>query len=54
MNPMPVKNDSERLEKTGFGIVAPGLKALWNPDDENKARRVDFGKKPAGLIMSRR
>ncbi|MDO9264877.1 MAG: flavodoxin domain-containing protein, partial [Desulfosalsimonadaceae bacterium] len=45
-----VKIISESLEKSGFEIVDAGLKVLWNPDDENLERCVDFGKKLAGLM----
>ncbi|MFZ2632954.1 MAG: anaerobic nitric oxide reductase flavorubredoxin [Desulfosalsimonadaceae bacterium] len=45
-----VKIISESLEKSGFEIVDAGLKVLWNPDDENMERCVDFGKKLAGLM----
>jgi anaerobic nitric oxide reductase flavorubredoxin len=31
------------LEKAGFEIASPGLKCLWNPDEEAKARCVAFG-----------
>ena len=45
-----VKIISESLEKSGFQVVDEGLKVLWNPDDENIERCVDFGKKLAGLM----
>ena len=45
-----VKIISESLEKSGFEIVDEGLKVLWNPDDENLERCVDFGKKLADLM----
>ncbi len=35
---------SDRLEASGFEIVQPGIKALWNPDESAKAECFEFGK----------
>jgi len=32
------------LEKSGFQLVNPGIKCLWNPDDESILKCVEFGK----------
>lgn len=33
-----------RLKEAKLEVIEPGLKVLWNPDDEGYARAVEFGK----------
>ena len=42
-----VKIITEELTKAGFAIVSPGIKELWNPDEEALKRCRDFGKSVA-------
>jgi len=33
-----------RLKEAKLEVIEPGLKVLWNPDDEGYAKGVEFGK----------
>ena len=33
-----------RLKDAKLEVIEPGLKVLWNPDDEGYAKGVEFGK----------
>jgi flavorubredoxin len=39
-----VKMISESLKSAGFDLVDDGIKALWNPDGENIAKCIEYGK----------
>ena len=39
-----IKIISENLTSAGFELVDDGVKAMWNPDNENVNRCVDYGK----------
>jgi flavorubredoxin len=38
---------SDSLTAAGFDLVNDGLKAMWNPDNENIAKCVEYGRKIA-------
>ncbi len=38
---------SEALSEAGLGVVDEGLRAPWNPDEADKGRCVDYGRKLA-------
>jgi flavorubredoxin len=38
---------SENLESAGFELVDEGIKAMWNPDDENIAKCTEYGRQLA-------
>jgi flavorubredoxin len=35
---------SENLKSAGFELVDDGIRALWNPDHENQAKCIEYGK----------
>jgi flavorubredoxin len=37
----------ERIKQSGLELIAPGLKILWNPDDEQKKECFEFGQEVA-------
>jgi anaerobic nitric oxide reductase flavorubredoxin len=41
---------SENLESAGFELVDEGIKAMWNPDDENIAKCTEYGRQLASNI----
>jgi anaerobic nitric oxide reductase flavorubredoxin len=41
---------SENLASAGFELLDEGLKALWNPDAETKAKCVEYGGQIAGKL----
>jgi flavorubredoxin len=41
---------SENLKAAGFELIDDGIRALWNPDDENKAQCIQYGKQIAGTL----
>jgi flavorubredoxin len=43
---------SETLKASGFEVVDDGIKALWNPDDENTTKCFEYGKHLAGKVNS--
>ena len=43
---------SETLKASGFEVVDDGIKALWNPDDENTTKCFEYGKQLAGKVNS--
>ena len=45
-----VKILSEQLAKSGFEVVGDGLRAMWQPGDEELARALAFGKDFAGKV----
>jgi flavorubredoxin len=45
-----VKMISESLKSAGFDLVDDGLKALWNPDKENIANCIEYGKHFAASV----
>jgi anaerobic nitric oxide reductase flavorubredoxin len=42
-----VKEIEERISQSGLELITPGLKILWNPNDEQKEKCVLFGQKIA-------
>lgn len=42
-----VKILTEQLDKSGFSIIAEGIRVMWNPDKESLDRCLNFGKKIA-------
>jgi len=38
---------SENLKADGFEVVDDGINAIWNPDNENIAKCVEYGKQLA-------
>ncbi|MEN8245524.1 MAG: anaerobic nitric oxide reductase flavorubredoxin [Thermodesulfobacteriota bacterium] len=47
-----VKIISEKLTSAGFELVDDGLKVLWNPDNESKAKCFEYGKTFVANISS--
>jgi anaerobic nitric oxide reductase flavorubredoxin len=45
-----VKMISEKLNTAGFELVDEGIKAMWNPDEENMTRCFEYGKKFAASV----
>jgi len=45
-----VKMISESLKSAGFDLVDDGIKALWNPDEENIAKCIEYGKQFAASV----
>ncbi len=43
---------SDTLKVSGFEVVDDGIKALWNPDDENTTKCIEYGKQLAGKVNS--
>lgn len=43
-----VKILSDHLTKAGFELVNDGLKAMWQPGDDELAQTLEFGKEIAG------
>jgi flavorubredoxin len=43
---------SDNLTSAGFELVDDGVKAMWNPDDENVNKCVEYGKLFAGKVSS--
>jgi flavorubredoxin len=43
---------SETLKASGFEVLDDGIKALWNPDDENAANIIEYGKQLAEKVNS--
>ena len=41
---------SESLKTAGFEVVDDGIKAMWNPDNENITKCVDYGRQLAAKI----
>lgn len=39
-----------RLKEAKLEVIEPGLKVLWNPDDESAARCIEFGKNFAAQL----
>jgi len=39
-----VKMINELLEKAGFVLINEGLKVQWNPDNNQQAEAIEFGK----------
>lgn len=46
-----VKMITEGLEKGGFEIMNDGIKILWRPDKEAKAKCYEYGKKIGKMLM---
>ncbi len=42
---------SESLKAAGFELVDEGIKAMWNPDDENIARGLKYGRQFASNLQ---
>jgi len=42
---------SEKLKAAGFEVVDDGIKAMWNPDDENIVKCVEYGRQLAAKIL---
>ena len=42
---------SESLKAAGFELVDEGIKAMWNPDDENIARSLEYGRQFASNVQ---
>jgi len=38
------------LEKSGFQVVGEGLKVMWNPDEENIKRCIEYGETLSDLL----
>jgi anaerobic nitric oxide reductase flavorubredoxin len=47
-----IKIISESLKSAGFEIADDGIKVLWNPDNENKAKCVEYGRHMASKLHS--
>jgi flavorubredoxin len=45
-----VKMISESLKSAGFDLVDDGIKGLWNPDEENIAKCIEYGKHFAASV----
>jgi flavorubredoxin len=45
-----VKMISESLKSAGFDLVDDGIKALWNPDEENIEKCIEYGKQFAAAL----
>jgi flavorubredoxin len=45
-----VKMISESLKSAGFDLVDDGIKALWNPDEKNIAKCIEYGKQFAAKV----
>ncbi len=41
---------SENLTSAGFELVDDGVKVMWNPDNENVSKCVEYGKLFAGKV----
>jgi flavorubredoxin len=41
---------SDFLESAGFEVVDEGIRAMWNPDDENKTKCVEYGRQLTGKL----
>ncbi len=41
---------SESLESAGFELVDDGIKAMWNPDNENLTKCVEYGRELAAKV----
>jgi flavorubredoxin len=41
---------SENLKAAGFDLVDDGVKVMWNPDNENVSKCVEYGKLFAGKV----
>jgi anaerobic nitric oxide reductase flavorubredoxin len=41
---------SKTLKAAGFDLVDDGIKALWNPDEENMSKCIEYGKKFAACV----
>jgi flavorubredoxin len=41
---------SENLRSAGFEMVDDGILAMWNPDSENQAKCIEYGKQFAGKV----
>jgi flavorubredoxin len=41
---------SDNLTSAGFELVDDGVKAMWNPDDENVNKCIEYGKLFAGKV----
>jgi anaerobic nitric oxide reductase flavorubredoxin len=39
---------SDNLTSAGFELINDGIKSMWNPDDENMAKCVEYGRQIAG------
>jgi len=44
---------SEKLASAGFELVDDGIKSMWNPDDENMAKCVEYGRQIAAKLQDR-
>jgi flavorubredoxin len=42
---------SESLKAAGFEVVDDGIKAMWNPDNENITKCIEYGKQLAAKIL---
>jgi anaerobic nitric oxide reductase flavorubredoxin len=42
---------SESLKSAGFDLVDDGIKALWNPDEENMIKCLEYGKRFASSVV---
>ncbi len=45
-----VKQLSEELEKCGFNLVDEGIRSLWVPDEEERAKLVKYGEEFVGKL----
>ena len=45
-----IKIISENLTSDGFDLVDDGVKTMWNPDNENISKCVEYGKIFAGTV----
>ena len=45
-----VKMISDSLKSAGFDLVDDGIKGLWNPDEENIAKCIEYGKQFAASV----
>jgi flavorubredoxin len=41
---------SENLASAGFELVDDGIKAMWNPDNENLTKCVEYGRELAAKV----
>jgi anaerobic nitric oxide reductase flavorubredoxin len=43
---------SDNLTSAGFELVDDGVRVMWNPDDENINKCIEYGKLFAGRVSS--
>ena len=40
----------ENLKTAGFELIDDGIKVMWNPDNENITKCVEYGRQVAGKL----